>query len=182
MKNKGGRKRVFNQVQHDYLCANISDNTNAQMCELMLNEFDVVVNREQIKTYLSNHNIITNRNTKFKKGRVPHNLLPCGSKHIIEGYWYIKVGMPDLWQKYHHYIWEQHYCPIKEGEVIYFTDGNKENVTIGNLELLGRELMLHLLRNGHKELDLELKPLSKLIAEIEISRLHKLKEKKKCKK
>jgi hypothetical protein len=179
MKAKGGRKRLFNQVQHDFLCANIESNTNAEMGGLLFERFGLVVTKVQIKTYLSNHNIITNKNTRFKKGRKPHNLMPCGAKYIIKGYWNIKIGFPDLWQKYHHYVWEQHYEPIKEGEVIYFTDGDKDNVTIGNLALLSRALMLHLLRNGHTELDIELKPLSINIAKLEMTRNNKTKEKQK---
>lgn len=77
----------------------------------------------------------------FKKGDTPHNLKEDGSvvsrADNISGktYKYIKTK-DNVWELYHRVIWERSNGKIPERHVITFKDGNTENVSIDNLELM----------------------------------------------
>lgn len=47
--------------------------------------------------------------TMFKKGNVPKNYKPVGSKRILkEGYVEIKIADPNQWELEHRLVWEKH--------------------------------------------------------------------------
>ena len=70
----------------------------------------------------------------FKKGHIPKNHRPVGSERInVDGYIEIKVAEPSTWKLKHRVLWEQEKGPLKKGDIVTFLDGNKQNITIGNL-------------------------------------------------
>jgi hypothetical protein len=70
----------------------------------------------------------------FKKGVRPFNYMPIGTVFKnSHGYLTRKIGDPRVYKFLHHEVWEQHHGPVPEGHMITFIDGNRENITIGNL-------------------------------------------------
>lgn len=83
--------------------------------------------------------------SQFKKGNRPANAMPVGSRVKTDpknkkepGYWKIKIAEPRTWVFEHRYVWESRNGPVPKGYVIIFIDGNTDNVTIENLELVTR--------------------------------------------
>lgn len=86
--------------------------------------------------------------TQFKKGARPHNAKPVGSERNLIGYIEVKVGEPNVWKFKHRVIWEEHYGPIPEGQMICFKDGDPLNVDIGNLAMVDKATSLQMSRLG----------------------------------
>lgn len=81
--------------------------------------------------------------TMFKPGNQPVRILPVGSKSKRkEGYWFIKVAMPNKWVRLHHWLWEQQYGKVPKGWVVVFKDANADNVCLENLELISRATLI----------------------------------------
>lgn len=77
--------------------------------------------------------------TRFKPGQMPHNHMPIGTRRKATiGQWKVKVAEPDDWRFEHRMIWEEAHGPIPRGKVLAFRDGNQDNVTLANLELVTR--------------------------------------------
>lgn len=83
--------------------------------------------------------------TRFKKGLVPANYKPVGSTRInVEGYTEIKVaeGMHQ-WRLLHRENWKKEHGEYPpKGMALVFRDGNKQNCSIENLELLTRRQLM----------------------------------------
>lgn len=84
--------------------------------------------------------------TQFKKGQIPKNWKPLGYERIsTDGYLERKVR--DLqggknYRSVHLILWESVNGPLPPGHAVVFKDGNKQNITLDNLELVSRaELM-----------------------------------------
>lgn len=84
--------------------------------------------------------------TQFKKGQIPKNWKPLGFERInTQGYLERKVR--DLhggknYRSVHLILWESVNGPLPSGHAVVFKDGNKQNITLDNLELVSRaELM-----------------------------------------
>lgn len=74
--------------------------------------------------------------TGFQK----NNTLPCkpiGSTSLDNGYIYVKIAQPDVWELKHRLIYEK-FHKIKKDEVVIFLDGNKRNFDIDNLKAVTR--------------------------------------------
>jgi hypothetical protein len=87
--------------------------------------------------------------TQFKPGQKPNNWLPVGSHRLSkEGYLQRKVtdtGYPPRdWVGVHIIIWTEVNGPVPKGHALKFKDGNKENVALGNLELISRRALMAL--------------------------------------
>ncbi|WP_194720783.1 HNH endonuclease signature motif containing protein [Noviherbaspirillum malthae] len=80
--------------------------------------------------------------TQFKKGQRPVNYMDVGSEKMHMGYVWLKVadgGWPDAWRPKHHVLWQQiSGCPIPNGHMISFRDGDRFNFTPSNLELVSK--------------------------------------------
>lgn len=86
--------------------------------------------------YLTPQQQEASRRTLFKPGHRPRNRMAVGAEaRTTDGYWRIKVADPDVWRHKHIMLWEQHHGPVPPGHVIYFIDGNKNNITIDNLAM-----------------------------------------------
>ncbi|MDF1547144.1 MAG: HNH endonuclease [Bacteroidales bacterium] len=90
------------------------------------------------------------KHTFFKKGHHPGNIKRVGAvKMSRDGYYVIKTKNPDKWEYVHRLIWKKHHKqPIKRNEIIVFTDGNKENLAIDNLEKIDRNKHIERVRNS----------------------------------
>ena len=78
--------------------------------------------------------------TQFGKGHKPANHKPVGTTRITEvGYKEIKTaeGM-HKWRLFHRVVWERLNGKIPRGMVLIFKDGDKQNPSITNLELVTR--------------------------------------------
>ena len=77
----------------------------------------------------------------FKKGHMPQTHREVGSERVnIYGYIEVKVAEPNKWRAKHHLVWEEHNGPIPKGHIIYFKDGNPQNIDIENLRLVSRKV------------------------------------------
>ena len=85
--------------------------------------------------------------TRFQIGRIPHNWNPIGHERLTkEGYLQRKItDTRNTRRDYvavHHLLWIEHNGAIPKGHAIVFKDGNKQNITLENLECVSRaELM-----------------------------------------
>ena len=87
--------------------------------------------------------------TSFKKGNIPINHRTVGSERInIYGYVEIKIEEPNKWELKHRWLWKKENGKIPKGYKVIFKDGNKNNITLGNLALVSNSQMLILNRNN----------------------------------
>lgn len=80
---------------------------------------------------------------QFRKGHSPKNKLPLGAITFRSGKgkaknigWFIKTALPNVWKPLAHHIWQQHNPPLAPGHVLRFIDGNINNCSIENLEVI----------------------------------------------
>lgn len=79
---------------------------------------------------------IPNNVTSFKKGQLPHNTRNEGETRLNkEGYLLVKIAHKK-WIRKHRLIWEEAHGEIPQGYVIKIKDGNKENYSLENMELI----------------------------------------------
>lgn len=84
---------------------------------------------EQAENFLSN---------SFKKGNVPHNTKYNGYKRVQkDGYTEVRVAK-GVFKFKHRLLWEKANGPIPDDCMVVFKDGNKQNITLDNLELITR--------------------------------------------
>lgn len=81
--------------------------------------------------------------TQFKPGQKPHTWNPIGHERLTkEGYLQRKVADTGVTRRdyvaVHHLIWTESGREIPKGFALIFKDGNKENITLENLELINR--------------------------------------------
>lgn len=109
------------------------------------------------KDYMSEEAINKTKNTRFKKGNIPHNHRPLGSERTtIEGYIEVKVAEPNKWKTKAVVIYEEKYGKIPKGHKVIYLDGNRQNLDISNLKVISsaEELIMNSnnLRYDNKEL------------------------------
>ena len=114
--------------------------------------------------------VMKQNKTSFKKGSIPHNYKEIGSERICskDGYIYIKTVESKKWVLKHRFIWEKHNGKIPKGKIIQFKDGNKENLSIANLECISRQENLYLNSNGFKNIPYTHKETFRLLAKVEV--------------
>lgn len=114
------------------------------------------------------------RKTMFKKGRKNDDEKPLGSERIDrDGYTYVKTQAPNVWNLKHRIVWEHHHGEIPKGHIIRFTDNDKSNFDINNLEMVTQDENLRLNRIGYKNYPDELKPCIRTVIKID-SKIHQL--------
>lgn len=105
--------------------------------------------------------------TQFKPGQKPKNWLPVGSHRLSkEGYLQRKLtdtGYPPRdWVAVHIILWTEVRGPVPDGYALKFKDGNKQNIEMGNLELISRRDLMAM--NSVHNLPHELKKVIRLKA------------------
>lgn len=106
--------------------------------------------------WMSPEAIERTKQTRFKKGHVPHNTLFDGA--IVANkdktgriYQYIRISKR-VWELYHRYLWEQAHGKIPEEHVLIFIDGDTTNVSLNNLKLISyTENMLRNSKHNYPE-------------------------------
>lgn len=94
--------------------------------------------------------------TRFQKGNLPPNTKPIGYERITQdGYIEVKIKMRpsrkdcnDNFKAKHIIEWEKHNGPVPKGMVLRFLDGNKQNCSIDNLELVTKAENLQITRKN----------------------------------
>jgi hypothetical protein len=112
------------------------------------------------------------RETQFKKGQRSHNYLPIGTvKKYSDGYLRRKIaeglggwGNPKAWEFVHRRVWEDAHGPIAKGFRLWWKDGNHDNCSLENLELLSSQE--HMARTTIHTLPPELKEVVQLTARL----------------
>jgi len=100
-----------------------------------------------------------------RPGQRPHNSMSVGA--IVkrpDGYLWVKLAEPNKWIQVHRKIWQEAHGPVQTGMVLSFKDGNHDNCSIGNLELVTRRDVM--LRNTLHNLPKEITELIQLRAVI----------------
>ena len=109
--------------------------------------------------------------TQFKPGHTPANKLPIGT--VLEkddGYLWRKIGEGARdWKQEHILIYEEAHGPLPPGGVLTFLDGDRHNVSLGNLKLITNEINLELNRRGLRTGDADLNETGILIATLSCS-------------
>jgi len=102
--------------------------------------------------------------TSFKKGQIPHNTRSEGeTRKDKDGFVLVKIAHRK-WIRKHKIIWEQQNGEIPKGYVIRIKDGNKENYSLDNMELITRadNMLLNTVHRFPTELKQTIKLLKKL--------------------
>lgn len=186
---------LFNSQQEAFIRANVQGISNQELTDLINQEFGLNVTRQQVKTFKSNHKItsgltghfqkgctppnkgskgvynVGGNRTSFKPGRKPKNYLPVGSERIdTDGYTLIKVQDEGPWQERwkHKYrvLWEEVHGPIPKGHCLIFLDGNKQNLSLNNLQLITKKQLARLNQNHLISSDPEITKTGIIIADI----------------
>lgn len=101
------------------------------------------------------------KKTTFKNGQLPHNTKYNGHERINkDGYIEIRVKK-GCYKLKHRVVWEKAYGPIAANKQVHFKDGNKQNVTLSNLELIS--MQENMLRNSKHHIPREVIPTMVLI-------------------
>lgn len=170
------------------------------MMELLNKKFGTNYTVKQIKAYYGNHGISSevtgyfpkghipsNKGRKgycppgsekgwFHKGNIPANHKPVGSERIdVEGYTLVKTAEPNKWRFKHKLLWEAENGEVPEGCLVTFLDGNRGNITLGNLELITMAESLQLTRTKLRSSNPEYTKSGILIAKVNIARFNRKK-------
>ena len=127
------------------------------------------------KDYMSEEAINKTKNTRFKKGNIPHNHRSLGSERTtIEGYIEVKVAEPNKWKTKAVVIYEEKYGKIPKGHKVIYLDGNRQNLDVSNLKVISSAEELIMNRNNLRYSNKELTESGCLVAKI-INKRRKLK-------
>lgn len=97
---------------------------------------------------------------QFNRGHMPQTWVPIGTRvRSSDGYWKVKVsdspGPGESrrgWQQQHRLIWEEAHGPQPRGTAIVFVDGDPDNLTLDNLEIVTRAELARLNQLGWRKL------------------------------
>ena len=147
-KTKGSRKGKFKFKLSDEQVSWITEQYQTYTAAILLNMFNEKyahrLTMEQFKNVLAKHEIKSEtkftdkvgyevNETAFKKGGIHPTAVPVGSELIEGGYTRVKVAEPNVWKSKHIIVYEQHFGPVKKGEVVRFKYGNKRDFSPENL-------------------------------------------------
>lgn len=111
----------------------------------------------------------------FKKGQTPANIKPLYHERVDEnGYLLIKIpeknpytGAETRYQFKHVWLWEQAHGKVPKGMAVVYIDGDRSNCCLENLMLVSKQELSRLNRHGYSKMPAELKPVVKILAELE---------------
>jgi hypothetical protein len=121
--------------------------------------------------YMSAEMIERTKETRFKKGMLPHNAVGFKDGDISVRHSHKQRNSPPYkwiriklghWKMYHVHIWEQENGPTPKGSVIVFKDKNTMNTIIENLECITLEE--NMLRNSIQRYPEEIKKTIQVIS------------------
>jgi hypothetical protein len=168
--------KLFNYEQDAFIRANAKYLFNQDLADLVNKTFGLNVSASQVKNYKRNHQIksevtghfqkghdpankgtkglynVGGNKTSFKKGQKAHNYKPVGTERIDrDGYVLVKISDDGPWHKRwrhkHKVIWEKANGPLPKGHKLIFLDGDKQNITTDNLQLVSDAQLARLNQN-----------------------------------
>lgn len=108
--------------------------------------------------------------TSFKKGGTPHNYRPVGSERITkDGYIQVKIRAPNTWKLKHVLNWESVYGVVPKNHCIVFIDGNRQNCSIENLQLITRNENARFNQKGYSYYPVELRPTLRAMTKLDLA-------------
>lgn len=129
--------RLFTDEQQKFIENNVFGKTSEELTKLLNQEFNLNLETKQIQYYKKSHKLKSGINTQFKKNQIPHNKKPIGYEFTsTDGYTYIKIAEPNIYQHKQIYIYEQAYEKIPKDHSVMFLDQNKANFDLDNLVLV----------------------------------------------
>lgn len=162
---------LFTKEQKVFIEQNVKGLPNKDLAELVNEKFGLSITTKQITSYKNNNKLTSGLNgrftkgqgawnkgllgldfggeTRFSEGHVPHNYQPVGTVRINgKGYVDVKTADPNVWKKMHRLVWENEHGPIPKNHVVIFLDGDKQNITLDNLNLVKRGELARLNQAG----------------------------------
>lgn len=170
--------RLFTTEQEQFVKNNVLGKTSEELTKLINKRFNLDLSIKQIRYYKKSHKLKSGINTQFKKNQVPYNKKPIGYEFTSsDGYTYIKVAEPNIYQHKQIYIYEQNYGKIPKGHSVMFLDQDKTNFNLENLILVENKDKLTAKNRNLIFEDKELTRTGLLIAQL-INKASKVKENK----
>lgn len=196
-------RKIFNKEQEDYIRSIAKGIGNKEITEAVNKKFGLNITQTQMKSFKKNHKISSGltgyspkgftpsnkgkkmspqryekcKATMFRKGHMPSNHRPVGSERInADGYIEIKVAEPNTWRLKHRVLWEEKNGKIEKGLKLIFLDGNKQNVSIDNLEILTSAEILLLNQQKIEAVSKEIMESRIALAKLEIKARERRKE------
>ena len=153
MSDYTAEQRAF--LEENYLGVKTRD-----LAQMFNDRFGTERTRDQIKSYLTNHNLHNGvvcqfpkghipankgkkmnpevyariKATMFQKGHRPANYKPIGSERVDkDGYHLVKVAEPNIWRAKHVILWEKYNGPVPKGQKVVFANQNHDDIRIENL-------------------------------------------------
>ncbi len=159
-----GLKRVFvhewTDEERDYIRANFGEYPRIDLYKMFCEHFNCKdVSFMGFRSYVNGSmGLRLEDKNKFNIQRFEDMREPIGTKRKHSGYWYIKVNdvkgkhgshaaERENWKPLDRYIWEQHYGKIPKGYSIVYLDGDHDNCSIENLQLVDASTFRTMQRN-----------------------------------
>ena len=184
-----GVSKLFTPEQIQFFKDNYPNMSRKELTELLNKKYGTTFKQSQVVGFLKANKIKSgrtghytkdqkswNKGTKglmkpnsgsFKKGQQPHNLKPAGTERTnVDGYREVKIAGCKAWKLKQRVIYEQHFGPLKQGDVVRFKDGNKLNFAPENLVKISRAEHHFLNQLGHNTAPEELKPTINVLAKV----------------
>lgn len=157
----------YTNEEKDFMTEYVPGHSYLEIKKAFTDKFGWEITISQVQAYIKNHHLNTGRTGRFekghvppnkgkkgiyikgsekgwfKKGNVPRNHRPVGSKRITkDGRIEIKVAEPNKWKLKHRLVYEQyHNVTLGSCDVITFLDNNPLNCDIENLALISRSIL-----------------------------------------
>lgn len=185
----------YTEEQAEFIRKNVKGITSNELTKKFNEHFGLNIEARKIRAFMKNHGLTNGVNSQFKPGQTPankgtkglynvggnktsfkkgqkaHNYKPVGTERIDrDGYVLVKVSdegnWHQRWRLKHNVIWEKVNGPIPKGHCLLFLDGNKQNVSLDNLQLITRSQLARLNQNHLISNDAELTKTGVMIADI----------------
>ena len=180
-------KSIFSEEEADFIRANINGRRNAEMMELLKQEFGKEVSRKQFQNWRTNHGVKSEiklpgwkkglkAGVDFKIKKQQKNFLPIGTERIsVRGIAEVKTG-PLVWEQKHRIIWEEVNGPVPDKCCIIFANDDKTDFAIENLICITRKELAVLNKQKFDYYDKETKETALLLTKIAIKRSDRRKD------
>lgn len=129
--------KLFNLEEQNFIKENVKGISSEKLTNLINQKFNRQITIKQIQQYKKRHNLKSGISTRFFKKQIPHNKKNIGYEFISkDGYTYIKVAEPNVYQHKQIYIYEQTNGKIPKNHSVMFLDKNKSNFNSDDLILV----------------------------------------------
>lgn len=137
MKNK----HLYSEEEIQFLRDNANGIPVKELTKKFNEHFNLNISSECIRAIKTKYKIYSNYfPSRFKKGHSSIKRKPIGSELVgSDGFVLIKTAQPDVWERKHRVIYQQHFGKINNEDTVIFLDGNRRNFDIDNLFLLTKQ-------------------------------------------